>query len=155
MLAWLEFARLIVKALTPTDDPDPKAQLAWRKAVAFLLMGVIFVGTFSFSWAQGWVPHLSGVALASDLSALDTKIAKRQDTLEASQHSLLLISVKNGIKQALKDRCRAIYARNQAAIDAANGDLDTFIDQYRDLTGLAYGIPDCSVILIADTPASP
>lgn len=155
MAGLIDFLRLIVKALTPTDDPDPKAQLAWRKAVAGCLMGVIVAVVLSFLWAQGRIPGLSGVALAADLTALDGRLSKRQDNLERGQNALLLISVRNGIKQALKDRCHAIYAKNGQALDAANSDLDAFSDQYRALTGLPYNAPDCSVILIANTPPDP
>lgn len=146
------FIMKILAAIRPSASNDPEVQLAWRQSVATVLSAIVIIGAFSVCWMRGWVPGLAGVALASDIVAARLEIKVRQDSLESGQHAVQLILIKNGIKQALKDRCHSLYARNQAAIDAANRDIDDFTDQYRALTGLEYRIPDCSVILIADAP---
>lgn len=145
----VEFLLMVWKALKARHSEDPATQLAWRQAVAGALFGVILVGIFSFFWAQGRLPGLSGVALADDLKKMSVSIESREKKTDSVVASVQMILVKNGIKQALKDRCNAIYARNQAAIDAANNDLDAFSDQYMALTSRPFTPPPCDVVLIS------
>lgn len=158
----LDLLRKLLAALRPSASNDPEVQLAWRQSVATTLSAIVLIGAFSVCWMRGWIPGLDGVALAGDIKPLALasdfvsfrqQLVNRQDSLESSQHALLLITVRNGIKQALKDRCHAFYAKNQEALDAANSDLDGFTEQYRALTTFVYPIPDCSVTLIATAPA--
>ncbi len=154
-MGWLEFLKMVFKALQVPHSEDPSAQLAWRKAVAFCLMALILVCVFSFFWAQGKIPGLSGVALADDLKTMSVNIEKRQASADKAVVSVQMILVKNGIKQSLKDLCNAMNANNQLAMDSANNDLDGFRDQYRDLTGREWIVPDCKVVLISPAPLKP
>lgn len=144
----------VVLALRARDEEDHVIQLAWRRTVASVLSGVVVAGALiiglSYMWMNGMLPGVSGVALASDLTTLKHELVSKQDDLGTKVDLLSLREVKNDIKQALKNKCTAIYAKNQQALDNANGDLDSANSEFRRLRGYDYPQlnEDCSVILI-------
>lgn len=156
MLKLVEFAWKLVLALRPSADGDPMIQLAWRQTVASVVGALVLVVLASGLWMGGDLAFagLSGVALASDLAALDAKFTKKTGDSDSALNNVQLILVKNGIKGALEDRCFAYYAKNQPALRSANAELDGYREQFRLLTGYAYDVPNCDVVLISNA-ASP
>lgn len=117
---WLEM-------LIPSPEADPVAQYAWRKSVFIALAAILIMGGFSFSWAQGWIPGVSGVALSSDVVELRTEIqGDRKDNLEN-----LILSMHDR-------RCLYISTNNAAAADAMGQKLIGLLNKYREISGHDY-----------------
>lgn len=154
----IELLEKVLMALRPSESNDPVVQLAWRRVVAATLGGMIVLLACSalggFMWMNGKIPGLSGVALADDLRKLDASVQEHERSLQVTLESIQIRDIKNTIKQALKDKCHAIYAKNQLALDVANSDLYETNSQYRRIQGYDYPQlgADCSVILIQETP---
>lgn len=153
-----DFFWKVLTALRPSDNPDPEIQSAWRWAVASVLSSLVVVYAVSFCWAQGWIPGISGVAWAADVSALKRSFEDTQHQTDRKIDAIRLMLVKNDIEKAMTDSCIARDRRNQDALNMANAKLyghdgaDGLIDQYRDLTGHGYDQKDCRALLITNSP---
>lgn len=152
-----EFLWKVVTALKPSESNDPTVQSAWRWSVASVLSSLVVVYAVSFAWAQGWIPGMSGVALASDMSSLKVSVDGQLKDMRRKTDVIQLILIKNGIENAMRDSCTAQQRANQAALDMANATLygregtDGLIDQYFELTGHQYDKRDCRALLISTT----
>lgn len=138
----------VLYALNDVDNMDLTAQRSWKRLVAALVTILCVGSVFSIAWAQGWVPGLSGVAKADELTAFKNQVAGRQASLEKKQDGLALLIVKDAIRNALNDACLAGQRKNQQAFDSANHTIDDLADQYRQLTNRDWQRPDCRVVLI-------
>lgn len=162
-----EFIRDIFKALIPSSSADPNVQLAWRWAVATgMMLGFLALGA-GFSWAEGLLPGLSGVATKADVlkaqDGWDNKLStfnSRMTNVEHTMDAINLRLVKNDIQQALINSCAAQYQNNQQSLARANEELfgnsssEGLLEQYEQLAGRAYAVPNCSTILIAPKPGA-
>lgn len=155
------FLRHILIALKPSDSLDPVIQLSWRRAVAGIVSSLVIVAFLTGLWLSGalaWT-GVTGVAWASEITTLQDTIEKNdKKAIEAVSAAMRLgessqrVIIKNALKQTLKDRCHAIDAKNQEALDAANREMDEYRDQFLKLEGYAYFVPDCDVTLIKASP---
>lgn len=141
--------RALWKALMPTNDPDPIVQYHWRRAVAFAVILLALCGLGGVGWAQGWIPGMSGVALASDLKAVDVRLTNAQATNDHRFTLIQLLLVKQTIKTEMVNRCAARMKNDQEALDAANDQLTGLEESYRQLQGYSYTEPSCDVVLVA------
>jgi hypothetical protein len=118
-------------------------------------------GIIGAAWIRGDLPGLSGVALADNLTTLDTKITIRQNNLEQKLltvqkkedkkiDAVTVLIIQANLHQVLKNRCVAISAHNQLALESANQSIEEYDDQFRNIKG--YSFPEivypCSVLLI-------
>lgn len=152
MTGFFRFLGWVLGNLNATEDMDPKAHNSWRRFIGATVSIILLAGVAGFCWAQGWVPGVSGVALAADLTTLTKKVEDNKRDSDTKQDRLALLIVKGAIKTTLIDRCTAIHRKNQAALTAANSTLDDLVEQYRDLKKDTPPIPACDVVLIDDRP---
>jgi hypothetical protein len=156
----LEFFKMLFKALRAEDNPDPKVQYAWRRAVSMSLFAIIGSLIFSYLWAHGDIPGLSGVALAKDLTKAKTQITatvnSRLDLLETrvkrvedGQKQMQINQVESSLEDQYKTRCTAVQRNNQQALNDANERIESLHEQYYDLLGYQKSDPSCETILIA------
>ena len=165
MTAIIELLGRLIWALRAPDESDAKAMKAWRQTVAATLTAVILMIGLLVARDEGWIPHVSGVAMADDLTAFKKNMSDKMNALQRSVDGKLssvqqktdaisLLLIKTGIENAMRDSCTARARQNQAALDMANATLyghdgtDGLLDQYRDLTGHSYEQRDCRALLI-------
>lgn len=140
----LDFIYRLLLAISDAGNDDPIAQRSWRKAMAFCMIVVILIGICGLSWMRGWIPGLSGVALASDVYSFEQSTNGKIDFIE-------LTLVRNQLTVALQNRCEAISQNNRAALSLANQILSDYGDRYHQITHQDYEPPSCDVVLIKKT----
>ncbi len=148
MGALIKFLWHLVLALQPSDSQDVKVQMIWRRTIAFTTSALVVLWAGSLAWAQGWIPYIPGVATTQDVSQVSDKLGAAMASLANRQKFEELVTLRSSLKQDLKEICLAVGARNQTALDRANGDFDSDNSRYRNLAGTDYERAPCSVILI-------
>lgn len=138
----------LIMALQPSEDPDVKVQLIWRRTVAMTITALTMLWFGSLAWAQGWIPYAPGVATKADVDDVNRNLGAVMADIMRRQKISEVVMLRSSLKQDLKEVCMAVGAQNQIALDRANADFDVDNGRYRVLVGVDYPRAPCSVILI-------
>lgn len=151
MGGWIvKFLGTLFGLLIPPEDADPGHVRTYRWAVSSMLVGIYLVVGLWVLVAVGAIPAVSaGIAWVSDVEKIKVEMAQKQAFTALRIKTIQTLLVRNALKQSLHDACSAISNNNQAALDAANNDLDVMSEQYMQLTGRPYVRPPCDVVLIS------
>jgi len=106
----------------------------------------IYVGLHGFVTTD--VAYAQAQALQNQINTTAQRADSARRSLEINQNQIQLLIVKASLKNTMKDLCNAQRSGNQAALDAANGDIDSLEDQYHTLTGWTFQRPPCDVVLV-------
>lgn len=146
---------LIVKLLfllVPPKDADPAHVFVYRCAVSSCV--VILILAVSAIYASA--PHVaSNIEWRTDAEARHEMINKRIDALEARAdvqwRGVRLSQIKSNLNDQVWNACAAVDAQNQAALKAANEEIQRLSDEYYDLTrGQVFNRLPCDAVLIKE-----
>lgn len=138
-------------ALSPSESADPMVQFRWRRAVAVTLLMVVLGSLGSLAWAQGWIPGMSGVALASDVADLKRQLSWQVNSIRDKQALDEALTLETVILEQRTNECQAENGKppNDLAARYALERLHDYLNQYRRLTGYQYpNLPTCDELVL-------
>lgn len=133
----------IVKRLIPPIDGDPWHRFRYDATVSLALIGGGILGGFHVLWVCGL---LSFVGLPQPYASAS----------EVQQYGSVIVSIQAGqlqdkIREAKRQVCIAIQAKNQGALEAWARELEGLKQSYRDNIHREPQVMGCDELLIGGT----
>ena len=123
---WSLDVRTIFHDLLLADLDPAQRTVLWRVGLTAALV-------FHVSWACGWIPGMTGFAMAADYHFLAEKV----DSIELS-----LLEEK--IIEAQERLCRADAENNVPAMRYSAERLRELVYEYESMTGKIFRVPQCN-----------
>jgi len=140
----------IVRRIIPPLDGDPWERFKYDLMMSLLVFGGGVIMIFHVMWVCGWLAFMGLISPYASAQTADNMQA------QVNAQQLILVSIEAGqisdkIRDAKRQVCLAIQAKNQTALDAWARELENQKQQFRDKIHIEPNVMGCDELLIGGT----